>query len=44
MNRHDDRAASQRRQRADDERAAVAGTHADALTRPHAQPVELAAQ
>ena len=44
MNRHDDRAAAERRQRADDERAAIARPHADALAGLHAEPVELAAQ
>ncbi len=44
MDRHDDRAAPQRRQRADDERAAVAGAHANALSPAYAQPVELEAQ
>ena len=44
MNRHDHRAAAERRQRADDKCAAVARPHADALSRFHAEPVELAAQ
>ena len=44
MNGHDDRAAAQRRQRADDERASVARPHADALSFAHAQPVKLDAQ
>ena len=41
MDGHDDRAAAERRQRADDKRASVARPHADALSRAHAQPVEL---
>ena len=44
MDGHDDRAASQRRQRADDERAPVARPHAHALPFAHAQPVKLGPQ
>ena len=41
MDGHDDRAATQRRQRADDKCASVARPHADTLSFAHAQPVEL---
>ena len=43
MNRHDHRAAAERRQRADDERAAVARPHADTLAGFHAELIELRA-
>ena len=41
MNGHDDRAATHRRQAADDERASVAAAHAHPLSAAHAQPFEL---
>ena len=41
MDGHDHRAASQRRQRADDKSASVARPHAHALSFAHAQPVKL---
>src|ERR1035437_4060432 len=44
MNGHDHRAATERRQRADDERASVARPHADTLSFAHAEPVKLDAQ
>ena len=44
MNRHDHRTAAERRERANDKRASVARSHADALAGLHAKPVELAAQ
>src|SRR5450631_444428 len=44
MNRHDHCAAAERGQRADDERATIARTHADALAIGHSELVELCAQ
>ena len=41
MDGHDDRAAAQGGQAADDERASVAAAHAHALSAAHAQPFEL---
>ena len=41
VNGHDDRAAAQRRQRADDKRASIARPHTDALPFTHTQPVKL---
>ncbi len=44
MNGHDDRAAAQGGQAADDERASVATAHAHALAAAHAQPFKLDAE
>ena len=44
MNRHDDRAAAECRESADDEGAPVATLHAHALSVAHAQRSQLAAQ